>query len=122
MCHPITGNPSRRTVALVEDFEVPVRKGNRLGAGRNAVPQRLHVGDLLFDREVVETGRLTSPITCHVPAPSGARAPRPLASTGKIWRPVSTQTGPAKKGSARGQARTGSSRGGASIPTFPVKY
>ena len=43
--------------AFVEDFTVPIRNRNRVGAGCDSIPQRLHVVDLLFDRQVVEAGR-----------------------------------------------------------------
>jgi len=43
--------------ALVKDFAVPIRNRNRLRCGRDAVPQRLQVVDLLVDRQLVETGR-----------------------------------------------------------------
>jgi hypothetical protein len=40
---------------LVDDFAVLVRDRNRLRRGRDSVPQRLQVVDLLFDRKVVKS-------------------------------------------------------------------
>jgi hypothetical protein len=42
--------------ALLDDPLVPVRHGKILRIGGNAVPQRLHIVELLLDRQVVESG------------------------------------------------------------------
>ena len=42
--------------SISQDFPVPVGNRNRLWGGRNSVPQRLQVVDLLVDRQLVETG------------------------------------------------------------------
>jgi len=43
--------------AFVDDVPVPVGDGNRLGRGRDSVPKRLQVVDLLVDRKIVKSGR-----------------------------------------------------------------
>jgi len=43
--------------ALLDHFEMPIRYGNGLGHGSDAVPKRLNVFELFLDGEIVKAQR-----------------------------------------------------------------
>jgi hypothetical protein len=66
-----------RCESLPNEFEVPVRTRHRLLIASNAGPERLHVVDLLRDREIIETRRRHRERLTHEPSVS---KDRPVAS------------------------------------------
>jgi hypothetical protein len=56
---------------FVEDFAVPFRDRNAFGRGRDSVPERLQVIDLLVDLQIVEAGRWQRHKLGHEARPTG---------------------------------------------------